>query len=698
MNEVISLIVTAGCGPFPNRLVDMLAAQTIAVRLELVCICGDEEPPARELPFASVRMVKARRGERPETLKNRGVQAATGAWIAFAAPEDELPPELLERLCAAAERTGAQAAVCDTRWRDKRMVSRYPLTEDNLYLRVCPVTEAADLLEAGAVIGAEDGAFVFAKLFRRDLLARFPFGQGEAGEDACAVLPALAAAGHVAYAGECVYTRARPRMIAESLPRVKAAFARAEALLTALARLPEERDRSIAMAAHMLPALAQLLCLGEAAEHRDRLEALFGRLRAFLPALTDANPFLAALYGRGAGWEREAARRLRDWLSEPGRDVAALYAWADFHPLVSIVIPVYNGSDYMREAIDSALAQTYDLVEVVVINDGSADDGETERIARSYGSRVCYVSKPNGGVATALNMGVEQMRGEYFSWLSHDDAYLPRKVENEVRWLALMEDRTTLVLEGCRLMDACGRCLCTVSPRAQYHERQLRMALFPLLRGAVNGCALLVHKSHFTRAGGFDPALRTTQDYDLWFRMFRNQPLLCMDSANVLSRVHSRQGSAADSAHFEECSRLWIGTMDGVIESERTAMDGSSEGFYRNMYFFLADCWPWYRNAVLHAAELAGLRAEPAPTPEPEPTFTLWRSRSWLLFKPLRAIQYARRRNGDGMANRAALFARYMRNRDLDRQSDEAIRARKCWRLTAPLRRAGALVRGRRAR
>ena len=92
-------------------------------------------------------------------------------------------------------------------------------------------------------------------------------------------------------------------------------------------------------------------------------------------------------------------------------------------PLISIVIPVYNGSNYLREAIDSALRQTYKNIEVLVINDGSNDNGATARIAKSYGKKIRYFEKPNGGVATALNMGIQKMRGEYFSWLSHDDLY-----------------------------------------------------------------------------------------------------------------------------------------------------------------------------------------------------------------------------------------------------------------------------------
>lgn len=61
-----------------------------------------------------------------------------------------------------------------------------------------------------------------------------------------------------------------------------------------------------------------------------------------------------------------------------------------FSPKVSIVIPIYNGANYMREAIDSALTQTYSNIEVLVINDGSNDNGETDRIAKSYGNRIRY--------------------------------------------------------------------------------------------------------------------------------------------------------------------------------------------------------------------------------------------------------------------------------------------------------------------
>ena len=87
-----------------------------------------------------------------------------------------------------------------------------------------------------------------------------------------------------------------------------------------------------------------------------------------------------------------------------------------YTPKVSIVIPAYNASNYLSEAIDSALKQTYENIEIIVINDGSGDDGATRQIALSYGDKIRYYEKENGGSSSALNLGIVDMTGEWFSW------------------------------------------------------------------------------------------------------------------------------------------------------------------------------------------------------------------------------------------------------------------------------------------
>ena len=103
------------------------------------------------------------------------------------------------------------------------------------------------------------------------------------------------------------------------------------------------------------------------------------------------------------------------------------------NPLVSAVIPVYNGSNYLREAINSVLNQTYSNIEVIVVDDGSTDD--TWTIIQSYGDKIRGFHKENGGVSSALNLAIDNMKGEWFAWLSHDDLWLSNKIEMQIHYL-----------------------------------------------------------------------------------------------------------------------------------------------------------------------------------------------------------------------------------------------------------------------
>lgn len=214
-------------------------------------------------------------------------------------------------------------------------------------------------------------------------------------------------------------------------------------------------------------------------------------------------------------------------------------------PKVSIVIPVYNGADFLEEAIDSALAQTYDNIEIIVVNDGSRDHGATERIALNYADKIRYFAKPNGGVASALNFAVAQMSGEYFSWLSHDDLYTREKIEHGIAAISAVD-----CLDRERTIVYSDYAVFTDNPE---NSVDIKLPTTPpelfrywlTIENRIHGCTLLVPKAAFKECGTFNETLRTTQDYDLWFRFAEHFRFVHIAQTLVKARSHAAQGSVA---------------------------------------------------------------------------------------------------------------------------------------------------------
>lgn len=229
------------------------------------------------------------------------------------------------------------------------------------------------------------------------------------------------------------------------------------------------------------------------------------------------------------------------------------------NPLVSIVIPVYNGSNYMREAIDSALAQTYPNLEIIVVNDGSSDGGETERIALSYGDKIRYIHKPNGGVSSALNVGIQAMNGEYLSWLSHDDVYTPTKVESQIRLLEELTDPRAIAFCSTQQIDRDSAPMGSPSGYDLPVRQSIpwERALSHIIDHSCNGCALLIPRHAFDACGGFHEGLRYSQDFLMWMRFFLAKYTLVYDrEALVLSRVHPQQVTQTRKDLFAHDSRV----------------------------------------------------------------------------------------------------------------------------------------------
>ena len=249
-------------------------------------------------------------------------------------------------------------------------------------------------------------------------------------------------------------------------------------------------------------------------------------------------------------------------------------------PKVSIIIPVYNGANYLREAVDSALKQTYSNVEIIVVNDGSVDD--TEEIALSYGDKIRYFKKNNGGVSSALNLGIREMSGEYFSWLSHDDMYRPEKIAEQIK--AIEKDgKKRFAYGNYTCLYEADKSSQTLTPVNKLYGKLCEKSVFPALFNLINGCSTLIHKSLFEENGFFDETLDTSQDYDMWFRLLKNEDPVYVENSLVITRVHKRQGSKTVKAFSDNCQRLQLDMIKNLSDKKIDEVFGGKYKFYADM-------------------------------------------------------------------------------------------------------------------
>ena len=190
-----------------------------------------------------------------------------------------------------------------------------------------------------------------------------------------------------------------------------------------------------------------------------------------------------------------------------------LYSEEMNNPLVTIIIPVYNGEKYLEEAIISALEQTYKNIEVIVVNDGSDDNDATKNIACSFGSKIRYYDKLNGGVSSALNLGIEKMNGKYFSWLSHDDIYYKNKIQRQISFINNKTDNNDCILySDFNIIDENSNVIQSIQIEDIGNDI---FKYWLMTESRLNGCTLLIPAKAFQICGVFNTNLKTTQDYDL---------------------------------------------------------------------------------------------------------------------------------------------------------------------------------------
>lgn len=221
------------------------------------------------------------------------------------------------------------------------------------------------------------------------------------------------------------------------------------------------------------------------------------------------------------------------------------------YPLVSIVIPTYNGARYLRSSVQSVLEQDYPNIELLVLDDGSTDG--TVELLKSYGSRFFWESHKNRGQASTLNKGWGMAKGEVLSYLSVDDLLEPNAVSASIEYL--LEHPDVIMTYGdYALIDGNNNLIRNiVTPEFSYSDLLSKIIMQP-------GPGVFFRRDGYLKIGGWDTALRQMPDLDYWLRLGLLGSFSRIPQSLASFRVH--EGSQTFSESSEEKAEECLQVMD----------------------------------------------------------------------------------------------------------------------------------------
>lgn len=256
--------------------------------------------------------------------------------------------------------------------------------------------------------------------------------------------------------------------------------------------------------------------------------------------------------------------------------------------LVSAVVPAYRAADFIERCLRSVLDQTYESVELIIVNDGSPDTAELERVLEPYRDRLTYLVQENGGAASARNAGIRAAHGEFIAFLDADDWWDPHFLEHQIQLIGQSPEADLVYsngwLSGRRWVE--GQ---VVSDGAFAVEE---VTALDLIRAdaVVITSSVVVRHSVLTRVGLFDVDLRPGEDFDLWLRIALSGGLIRRTSRPLMHRLLRDDSVSADSE----------GILRGMIQAYRNAAEQTSS---ENLRSEIAD------QIRLREADIALLRA-----------------------------------------------------------------------------------------
>ena len=201
-------------------------------------------------------------------------------------------------------------------------------------------------------------------------------------------------------------------------------------------------------------------------------------------------------------------------------------------PVISVIIPVYNGEKTIRETIESVLNQTFSELELLVINDGS-QDSSLKIVSDIHDHRIKVLSYPNAGVSASRNRGLYHATGELISFIDADDLWLPNKLEDQFK--ALQENPKAAVAYS--WTDWIGESNQLLGRGSYLPEQGDVFAKLLLNDFVASGSNCLIRRQALIEVGSFDESLAHGEDWDLWLRLAARYEFALVPAPQILYRI-----------------------------------------------------------------------------------------------------------------------------------------------------------------
>lgn len=259
-------------------------------------------------------------------------------------------------------------------------------------------------------------------------------------------------------------------------------------------------------------------------------------------------------------------------------------------PVISVVLPTYNRENVISRAVESVLCQTYENIELIIVDDGSSDN--TKEIIENYKDKIKYIKQDNAGASSARNNGIRQSQGEYIAFLDSDDQWNCNKLQLQYEFFT--SNDVALVSTGSNTYLEDGS-LKKIYP-SKINTKPIKSFKDVFIHPYLGTPTVMVKRNAILSEGGFDETLRTAEDIDLFLRISSHNKIGYIDK-NLVNIYLSSDGLSTGLDSYEDNLKVLNKTLNNNSDYFRDKKDTVDE-VMSALYVSYARELLWNRNTI----------------------------------------------------------------------------------------------------